>query len=66
MHVLHDPMKESSRTNESWSLLATKLAALTITCLEESVTKYEDRVRAERERRNEKSWNFCSYFIMQV
>lgn len=63
--ILHDPLKESSKTTESWASLATKLANCTIISLEQAVTNYEDQVRSERERRNDKSWNFCSYFILQ-
>lgn len=64
--ILHDPLRESSKTADSWVSLASKLASLTISSLGLAVTKYEDRVRTERERRNDKSWNFCSYFILQV
>ncbi|XP_039267443.2 trafficking protein particle complex subunit 10-like [Styela clava] len=65
LYVLQDPMKDSSKATDSWSSLAAKIASFAVLCLEDAVTKYEDRVRSERERRNEKSWNFCSYFIMQ-
>lgn len=31
-----------------------------------TLTKFEDTVRTQRERRNELNWNFCNYFLLQV
>ena len=39
---------------------------MTVRCMETVVSKYEDQVRFERERRNEKTWDFCSYLLFQV
>ncbi|XP_078485701.1 trafficking protein particle complex subunit 10-like [Ciona intestinalis] len=65
LQVLFDPMRESAKSAESWSALGTKVATTTVRCMETIVSKYEDKVRSERERRNEKTWDFCSYFILQ-
>nr|CAB3267218.1 trafficking protein particle complex subunit 10-like [Phallusia mammillata] len=65
LHILHDPTKETTKSTESWTALGLKVANQTVRCMEVVVSKYEERVRAERERRNEKSWDFCSYLILQ-
>ncbi|XP_076819783.1 trafficking protein particle complex subunit 10-like isoform X1 [Clavelina lepadiformis] len=64
-HVLHDPTNDSGKSIESWSSLVMKVSNITVRCMESVVSKYEDHVRSERERRNEKSWDFCVYFILQ-
>uniref|UniRef100_H2YYH9 TRAPPC10/Trs130 N-terminal domain-containing protein n=1 Tax=Ciona savignyi TaxID=51511 RepID=H2YYH9_CIOSA len=65
LQILFDPTRESTKSTESWSSLGSKVATTTVRCMEAIVSKYEDKVRSERERRNEKTWDFCNYFILQ-
>ena len=66
IYLLHEATKDTAKSHESWHVLVTKLAASTIKSMENQVSAYEEKVRSERERRNEKSWDFCTYFLMQV
>jgi len=66
LHILHDTNRDSNRSSDSWINLGSKVAAMAVRCMETVVSKYEDQVRSERERRNENTWDFCSYFLFQV
>ncbi|KAK4306125.1 hypothetical protein Pmani_022031 [Petrolisthes manimaculis] len=60
-----DPLKSDSRSMESWQTLLTKMRHLLMVAYNRALNKFEEAMRAERERRTEKSWSFCSYFLLQ-
>lgn len=62
---LIDPLKTDSRSVESWQTLLTKMRHLLMVAYNRALNKFEENMRAERERRTEKSWSFCSYFLLQ-
>ncbi|KAK2162700.1 hypothetical protein LSH36_93g03036, partial [Paralvinella palmiformis] len=63
--VLTEPLKFESKSTESWSALLTRMRVLLLQSYDTNVGHFEDHMRAERERRTEKGWNFCSYFLLQ-
>jgi len=66
LFVLQEATKDTTKSAESWTSLAAKVATSTVRCMEAVVAKYDENVRSERERRNSKTWDFCSYFLLQV
>eukprot|EP00061_Rhincodon_typus_P014522 g41589.t1 len=64
--VLTDPLKDSSRTQESWNAFFTKLRTLLLMSFTKNLGKFEDEMRTMREKRTEAGWSFCEYFMVQV
>lgn len=63
---LIDPQKTDTRgTVESWQTLLTKMRHLLMVAYNRALNRFEENMRAERERRIEKSWSFCHYFLLQ-
>ncbi|CAG0883335.1 unnamed protein product [Darwinula stevensoni] len=62
---VHDPFKGDSRASESWHMLLARLRHLVLSAYNKSLSRYEEEMRARRERRTEVSWDFCSYFAFQ-
>lgn len=63
--VLVDPLKETSRSQESWSLFLSKLRTLLLTSFTRNLGHFEDEMRTLREKRTEPGWSFCDYFMVQ-
>lgn len=63
--VLSDPLKDSSRTQESWNAFLTKLRTLLLMSFTKNLGKFEDDMRTLREKRAEPGWSFCEYFMVQ-
>ncbi|XP_020008295.1 trafficking protein particle complex subunit 10 isoform X1 [Castor canadensis] len=63
--VLSDPLKDSSRTQESWNAFLTKLRTLLLMSFTKNLGKFEDEMRTLREKRTEPGWSFCEYFMVQ-
>ncbi|XP_076772930.1 trafficking protein particle complex subunit 10 isoform X2 [Arvicanthis niloticus] len=63
--VLSDPLKDSSRTQESWNAFLTKLRTLLLMSFTKNLGKFEDDMRTLREKRTEPGWSFCEYFMVQ-
>ncbi|KAG5833739.1 hypothetical protein ANANG_G00279070 [Anguilla anguilla] len=63
--VLSDPLKDSSRAQESWSAFLTKLRTLLLMSFTKNLGKFEDDMRTLREKRTEPGWSFCDYFMVQ-
>ncbi|XP_031568533.1 trafficking protein particle complex subunit 10-like [Actinia tenebrosa] len=63
---LWEPMKESQFTKsiESWQSLVVKLRQLLLISFNRHLGKFEDRVRALREKRTEPRWSFTTYFLL--
>ncbi|XP_020338243.1 trafficking protein particle complex subunit 10-like [Oncorhynchus kisutch] len=63
--VLSDPLKESSRSQDSWSAFLTKLRTLLLMSFTKNLGRFEDDMRTLREKRTEPGWSFCDYFMVQ-
>ncbi|XP_055975198.1 trafficking protein particle complex subunit 10 isoform X1 [Sorex fumeus] len=63
--VLSDPLKDSSRTQESWNAFLTKLRTLLLMSFTKNLGRFEDDMRTLREKRTEPGWGFCEYFMVQ-
>lgn len=61
-----NPIKSESRSAESWRGLITRIRHLMLTAYDRTLSRFEDVIREQRERRNNPSWNFCHYFLLQV
>lgn len=64
--VLSDPLKDTSRSQESWNAFLTKLRTLLLMSFTKNLGKFEDDMRTLREKRTEPGWSFCDYFMVQV
>uniref|UniRef100_A0AAY4BYE3 Trafficking protein particle complex subunit 10 n=1 Tax=Denticeps clupeoides TaxID=299321 RepID=A0AAY4BYE3_9TELE len=63
--ALADPLKDSSRSQESWSSFLTKLRTLLLMSFTKNLGRFEDDMRTMREKRTEPGWSFCDYFMVQ-
>uniref|UniRef100_UPI00398F688A trafficking protein particle complex subunit 10 n=1 Tax=Pristiophorus japonicus TaxID=55135 RepID=UPI00398F688A len=63
--VLSDPLKDSSRTQESWNTFFSKLRTLLLMSFTKNLGRFEDDMRTMREKRTEAGWSFCEYFMVQ-
>ncbi|ENN81340.1 hypothetical protein YQE_02251, partial [Dendroctonus ponderosae] len=57
--------KAESKTAESWRGLVSRVRHLLLVAYARAVTRLEEHVRQQRERRNEPGWNFMKYFMLQ-
>ncbi|KAL2087522.1 hypothetical protein ACEWY4_016350 [Coilia grayii] len=62
---LADPLKESSRSQESWNSFLTKLRTLLLMSFTKNLGRFEDDMRTMREKRTDPGWSFCDYFMVQ-
>uniref|UniRef100_A0AAX7SEW7 Trafficking protein particle complex 10 n=1 Tax=Astatotilapia calliptera TaxID=8154 RepID=A0AAX7SEW7_ASTCA len=63
--VLSDPLKDSSRSQESWNSLLLKLRTLLLMSFTKNLGRFEDEMRTLREKRTQPGWSFCEYFMVQ-
>ncbi|KAF3694602.1 Trafficking protein particle complex subunit 10 Epilepsy holoprosencephaly candidate 1 protein [Channa argus] len=63
--VLSDPLKDSSRSQESWNSLLLKLRTLLLMSFTKNLGHFEDDMRTLREKRTQPGWSFCEYFMVQ-
>uniref|UniRef100_A0A7N6F8G2 Trafficking protein particle complex 10 n=1 Tax=Anabas testudineus TaxID=64144 RepID=A0A7N6F8G2_ANATE len=63
--VLSDPLKDSSRSQESWNALLLKLRTLLLMSFTKNLGRFEDDMRTLREKRTQPGWSFCEYFMVQ-
>ncbi len=61
-----DPVKGETKSSESWQTFLFRLRQALMAAFSRTLTKFEETVRTQRERRNELNWNFCNYFLLQV
>lgn len=61
-----NPGKLENRSADSWKSLVSRIRHLLLMAYAKAVTRLEDYVRQQRERRNEIGWNFMEYFNLQV
>ena len=55
----------SGKTCESWQTFLFRLRQALMAAFSRALTKFEEIVRTQRERRNDPEWNFCDYFLLQ-
>lgn len=63
---LSDPHKLDSKSAESLHSMLHRIRQLLLASYSKTLTKFEENMRAQREKRNEIGWNFCHYFLLQV
>ncbi|XP_048239894.1 trafficking protein particle complex subunit 10-like [Haliotis rufescens] len=63
--VLTEPMKTDPKSAESWYNFFIKLRPLLLTAYNRQLGRFEDNMRALREKRNEPGWNYMEYFVVQ-
>ncbi|KAM9803304.1 trafficking protein particle complex subunit 10 isoform X1 [Syngnathus typhle] len=63
--VLSEPLKDSSRSQESWNSLLLKLRTLLLMSFTKNLGRFEDDMRTLREKRTQPGWSFCQYFMVQ-
>jgi len=63
---LSDPSKLDSKSVESLHAVLHRLRLLLLASYSKTLTKFEENMRAQREKRNDPGWNFCHYFLLQV
>uniref|UniRef100_A0A3Q2PJL2 Trafficking protein particle complex subunit 10 n=1 Tax=Fundulus heteroclitus TaxID=8078 RepID=A0A3Q2PJL2_FUNHE len=63
--VLSDPLKDSSRSLDSWNALLLKLRTLLLMSFTKNLGRFEDDMRTLREKRTQPGWSFCEYFMVQ-
>lgn len=63
--VLTEPLKDSSRSQESWNALLLKLRTLLLMSFTKNLGHFEDDMRTLREKRTQPGWSFCEYFMVQ-
>lgn len=61
-----NPAKAENKTAESWRGLVARVRHLLLVAYARAITRLEDYVRQQRERRNEPGWSFMKYFFLQV
>jgi hypothetical protein len=61
-----NPGKVEARSADSWRGLVSRIRHLLLVAYARAVSRLEDHVRQQRERRNEVGWNFMQYFQLQV
>ena len=60
-----DPGKADSRAAESMQSFMHKFRQLFLQSYNKVLNKFEENIRGQREKRNEPTWNFCQYFLLQ-
>ncbi|KAJ8930533.1 hypothetical protein NQ314_016646 [Rhamnusium bicolor] len=60
-----NPGKVESRSADSWRGLIVRIRHLLLVSYARAVSRLEDHVRQQRERRNEIGWDFMQYFHLQ-
>lgn len=60
-----NPIKSESRSAESWRGLILRIRFLALSAYDKTLSKFEEIIREQRERRNQQNWNFCRYFVLQ-
>ena len=63
--ALMDPSKADSRAAESMQSLLHKFRQFFLQSYNKVLNKFEENIRSQREKRNDPSWNFCQYFLLQ-
>lgn len=60
-----NPMKYEMKATESYRCFLQRIRHLMLTGYNRTINKYEELIRANRERRNQNGWCFIKYFLLQ-
>jgi len=63
---LSDPTRMDSKLAESLHALLHRVRQLLLASYSKVLTRFEENMRAQREKRIEPGWNYCRYFLVQV
>ncbi|XP_070562685.1 trafficking protein particle complex subunit 10-like [Ptychodera flava] len=55
----------AQRSVDSWQMFIAKLRPLMLAALNRNLSKYEEMMRSQREKRTDPRWNFHEYFMLQ-
>ena len=64
--ILLEPFKADLKSGECWFQVLSRMRQLLLEAYSKCVSRFEDHMRAERERRTQPGWSFNSYFMLQV
>lgn len=60
-----NPIKFEVKATESFRCLLNRIRHLMLTGYNKNIIKYEELIRANREKRNQEGWSFVQYFLLQ-
>uniref|UniRef100_A0A7G3AZJ4 Putative transmembrane protein n=1 Tax=Lutzomyia longipalpis TaxID=7200 RepID=A0A7G3AZJ4_LUTLO len=60
-----NPIKYEMKATESFRCLLQRIRHFMLTGYNRNITKYEELIRANREKRNHEGWSFVKYFLLQ-
>ncbi|GAB0090536.1 Trafficking protein particle complex subunit 10 [Sergentomyia squamirostris] len=60
-----NPIKYEMKATESFRCLLQRIRHFMLTGYNRNITKYEELIRANREKRNHEGWSFIKYFLLQ-
>lgn len=60
-----NPGKSENKTADSWRGLVSRIRHLLLVAYARALSRLEDHVRQQREKRNELGWDFMKYFVLQ-
>lgn len=60
-----NPAKFEQRSTESFRCLVQRIKHLMLVSYNKNIIKYEELIRAQREKRNHEGWSFLKYFLLQ-
>lgn len=63
--LFQEPFRNDLRT-EAWTNVVSRIKNLMLNSFSRIISKFEDAMRQERERRTEPDWTFTKYFTLQV
>ncbi|XP_077981439.1 trafficking protein particle complex subunit 10-like [Glandiceps talaboti] len=55
----------AQRSVDSWQMLIAKLRPLMLSAFNRNLSRYEEMMRSQREKRTDPRWNFSDYFMLQ-
>lgn len=62
---LINPLKFEQKSTESFRCLLQRIRHLLLMGYNRNITKYEELIRTNREKRNQDGWSFINYFLLQ-
>ncbi len=60
-----NPLKFEMKATESFRCMIQRIRHLILTGYNKNIVKYEELIRANREKRNQEGWSFIKYFLLQ-
>jgi len=63
--IFSDPTRNDLKS-EAWTSVISRVKELMLASFSRTISKFEDAMRLERERRIQPDWTFAKYFMLQV